>query len=174
MFKDKFQVRCAMLLVIALTGSLLFGGVGAAAATISTTVKLPGYLAKSELPNSIVIVPPPPTEDSAAWSLDEDIARRTFAVRDTVRFELARSDYDLSFPHAAGVYSCTLNAPITEQDTPVLYRLLRRVRTDASDATKAAKSYYQRPRPFMVNHEPLCSPETAKELANRGGGSKSA
>ena len=168
MFQHRSQVHCAMLLVIALAGSLLFGGVAAAAATTSTTVKLPGYLAKSELPNSRVIIPPPPAEDSAALSLDEDIARRTFEVRDTARFVLARSDYDLSFPHAAGVYSCTLNAPITEQDTPVLYRLLRRVRTDASDATKAAKSYYQRPRPFMVNHEPLCSPETAKELAKGG------
>lgn len=168
MYKHKSQVHCAMLLVIALMGSVLFVGVGVAAAATSNTVKLSGYLAKSELPNGMVIIPPPPAEDSAAWRLDVDIARRTFAVRDTARFELARSDYDLSFPHAAGIYSCTLNAPITEQDTPVLYRLLLRVRTDASDATKATKSHYRRPRPFMVNQEPLCSPETTKKLVKGG------
>ncbi len=169
MFKHKSLAYCCMILTIVLAGSLLIGGAAAAAApATSTTVKLPGYLAKNELPDSMTIIPPPPTEDSAALNLDEDVADRTFGVRNTARFELALSDYDLSFPHAAGVYSCTLNAPITEQDTPVLYRLLRRVRTDASDATKAAKNYYQRPRPFMVNKEPMCSPETAKELAKGG------
>ena len=169
MFQHKWLVHCTMFLVIVLAGSLLFGGVGAAAATTaSTTVKLTGYLSKSELPDGMMILPPPPAEGSAAMSLDEDVASRTFGVRDTARFELALSDYDLSFPHAAGVYSCSFNAPITEKDTPVLYRLLRRVRTDSSDATKVAKSYYQRPRPFMVNGEPMCAPETAKELAKGG------
>ena len=43
--------------------------------------------------------------------------------------------------------SCALNAPITEQDTPYLYRLIRRIRTDASLSTYRAKDYYRRTRP---------------------------
>lgn len=130
--------------------------------------KLPGYLGKDNIPDSLGLLPPPPAPGSAAFALDEDVAQRSFAVRDTARFALARLDYDLNFPQAAGTYSCALNAPVTEQDTPTLYRLLRRVRTDASLATGAAKDFYQRKRPFMLNHEPTCAPEGEAALAKNG------
>ena len=164
------KIVLRFLTITVLAWALMLGCAMAAepAAVTGMQAKLPGYLDKSELPNSMEIVPPPPAEGSAAMARDEDVAQRTFSVRDTARFQLALSDYNLLFPHAAGVFSCTLNAPITEADTPVLYRLLRRVRTDASDATKAAKNFYHRPRPFMVNHEPLCAPETASILAKDG------
>ena len=142
------------------------------AANVITTLqpqpKLAGYLGKENVPDSLGLLPPPPAPGSAAFALDEDIAQRSFAVRGTSRFALARTDYDLNFPQAAGTYSCALSAPVTEQDTPTLYRLLRRVRTDASLATGAAKDYYRRQRPFMVNHEPTCAPEAEADLAKNG------
>ncbi len=130
--------------------------------------KLPGYLGKEEVPDSLGLLPPPPAPGSVAFALDEDVAQRTFSLRETPRFAMAHLDYDLTFPNAAGTFSCALNAPVTEQDTPTLYRLLRRVRTDASRATSAAKEHYQRPRPFMVNHEPTCAPEAEAYLAKNG------
>jgi len=129
---------------------------------------LPGYLEDNELPDSLVLLPPPPAPGSAAFALDEDVARRTFAVRGTPRFALALSDYEMAFPHAAGIFSCALNAPVTEQDTPRLYKLLRRTLTDAGLSVRTAKDYYKRPRPFVMNNEPICAPETRGELEANG------
>ncbi len=129
---------------------------------------LVGYLPAKALPNSLALLPPPPATGSAAFAFDEEVARRTFALRDKPRFELALSDYDLRFPHAAGTFSCALNAPITEQDTPHLYMLLRRTLTDAGLSTYAAKDHYKRDRPFVLNNEPICAPETKAQLAKDG------
>ena len=129
---------------------------------------LPGYLEDKEHPDSLVLLPPPPAPGSAALALDEDVARRTFAVRGTPRFAQALSDYDTSFPHAAGLFSCALNAPVTEQDTPRLYKLLRRTLTDAGISGNAAKEYYKRQRPFVMNKEPICAPENKAELESNG------
>lgn len=129
---------------------------------------LPGYLEVKEHPDSLVLLPPPPAPGSAAFALDEDVARRSFAARGTPRFAQALSDYEMSFPHAAGTFSCALNAPVTEQDTPQLYRLLRRTLTDAGLSTLPAKDYYKRQRPFVMNKEPICAPETKAQLEKNG------
>ena len=128
----------------------------------------PGYLQDKDYPDSLALVPAPPTPGSVAFALDEDVAARTFAVRDTPRFAQALVDYDMSFPHAAGAFSCALNAPISEQETPLLYKLLRRTVVDAGKTTLAAKNFYQRQRPFMLNGQPICAPETKAHLENDG------
>ena len=164
-------VICAIVLSLsggyAATADVVFAASGPSISTTSSE-KLPGSLGKEEVPDSLGLLPPPPAPGSAAFALDEDVAQRTFSLRETPRFAMAHLDYDLTFPNAAGTFSCALNAPVTEQDTPTLYRLLRRVRTDASRATSAAKEHYQRPRPFMVNHEPTCAPEAESYLAKNG------
>ena len=129
---------------------------------------LAGYLPTKVLPNSLALLPPPPAAGSLEYALDEDVARRSFALRGTPRFTLALSDYDLRFPHAAGTFSCALNAPITEQDTPHLYMLLRRTMADVGFSTYAAKDHYKRIRPFTLNNEPICAPETKVELEKDG------
>ncbi len=58
---------------------------------------------------------------------------------------------------------------VTEKDTPHLYLLLRRSMADAGYSTYKAKNHYQRARPFMVNHKPVCTPE--EEVMLRGDGS---
>jgi acid phosphatase (class A) len=129
---------------------------------------LVGYLPMKALPNSLALLPPPPATGSAAFALDEDVARRSFALHGTPRFTLALSDYDLRFPQAAGTFSCALNAPITEQETPHLYILLRRTLTDVALSTLAAKDHYNRKRPFALNNEPICAPETKSLLEKDG------
>jgi acid phosphatase (class A) len=81
---------------------------------------------------------------------------------------LAVSDADLSFPHAAGTFSCALNVPITEADTPHLYLLLRRTLTDVGLSTYAAKNHYNRTRPFLWNKEPICTPNERAFLEKDG------
>ena len=129
---------------------------------------LAGYLKPEALPNSLALIPPPPAEGSAAYALDEEVSRKSLALRGTQRWELAAKDAELMFPEAAGTFSCALGIPITEQDTPHLYMLLRRTLADAGLSTYTAKNKYQRKRPFMKNKEPICTPDE-KELLMKDG-----
>jgi acid phosphatase (class A) len=120
------------------------------------------------LPNSLALIPPPPVEGSPALALDEEVSRKSLVLRGTPRWALAVEDADLMFPGAAGTFSCALGVPITEQDTPHLYMLLRRTLADAGFATYTAKNEYQRARPFMVNKEPTCTPDEEEHLMEDG------
>jgi len=140
----------------------------AAAAPIGRPGFLAGYLTTEALPNSLALLPPPPAVGSAALALDEEISRRSFALRETARWALAASDAELDFPRAAETYSCALNAPIGEADAPHLYTLLRRTLSDLGMSTSAAKNQYHRTRPFVVNKEPMCTPEMRAQLEKSG------
>ena len=96
------------------------------------------------------------------------MSRKSFALRGTLRWEIAVEDADLKFPEAVDAFSCTMGTPITEQSMPHLYTLLRRTLVDAALATHAAKHRYQRPRPFMVNREPICTPDEKEKLSKEG------
>ena len=130
--------------------------------------RLAGYLLPQALSNSLALLPPPPVSGSAALALDEEVSRKSLDLRGTPRWELAAEDADLMFPQAAGTFSCTLNAPITEQDTPHLYMLLRRILTDAGLSASRAKMNYQRKRPFVVNKKPICTPDWEGHLRKDG------
>ncbi|MBV1915452.1 MAG: phosphatase PAP2 family protein [Pseudomonadales bacterium] len=130
---------------------------------------LQGYLPIKAHPDSLALVPPPPAKGSIALSLDEKINQEGMTLRGSARWKLAYQDSILMFPEAAGTFSCALNAPITEQDTPHLYMLLRRTLADAGLSTYTAKNHYKRPRPFVLNNEPICSPDDEEML--RGDGS---
>ena len=151
--------------------AMLVAGTSLHAANESVTVPagftgmLPGYLAPGALPNSLALVPPVPAADSSALMLDKEISRRSFLLRNTARWALANSDANLGFPHAAGTFSCALNAPVSEAATPRLYKLLRRTLADLGGSTYAAKIHYQRPRPFVWNQEPICTPNDQAILA---------
>ena len=117
-----------------------------------------GYLKPAELPESQARLPPPPAAASAALAADEDAYRSTRKLRDTPRWALAAKDADLGFPKAAETFSCVLAMPVSEEATPHLNMLLRRVRADASRANDKAKDYYKRRRPFTVHGDPSCTP----------------
>ncbi|WP_051414222.1 acid phosphatase [Pseudoxanthomonas suwonensis] len=127
-----------------------------------------GYLATAALPDSLALVPAPPAAGSAALEQDHAVMRAALALRDTPRFEQARLDADLHFPFAAGTFACALGTDITEQDTPATWRLLRRSLADAAASTRKAKKHYERPRPFVENAAPTCTPEDEEALRSNG------
>ena len=129
---------------------------------------LAGYLQSEMLPDSLAFIPPPPVEGSAALALDKEVSLKSLALQGTPRWDLAVKDAELKFPEAAETFSCALNGQITEQDTPHLYILLRRTVTDAGLSTYSAKNKYKRPRPFMVNGEPICTPDKIEHLKRSG------
>lgn len=64
----------------------------------------PGYLKPAELPNSLVLLGPPPELDSAALARDEEARKATIPLRGADRWKLAFTDADLSFPQAAETF----------------------------------------------------------------------
>jgi len=135
----------------------------------AATTAATGYLQGAAIPDSLALSPAPPVPGSAWAALDEAVARQAIALRGSARFRQAQIDADLQFPAGAQQFSCALGVNVDAQHTPALYRLLQRSLIDASASTKAAKHHYQRPRPFMVNGEPTCTPDDETYL--RGSGS---
>jgi len=159
----KLTLILACLAVLAGYSSLpVHGGDSTSKARIS------GYLAPDALPDSVAIIPPPPTEGSAALRLDREISRRSLALIGSPRWILAAEDDELDFPKAADIFSCSLNVQITEKDTPHLYRLLRRTKSDVGRTVAGAKVAFMRPRPYMVNGKPTCSPRFEGVMSGSG------
>ncbi|RTZ76389.1 MAG: acid phosphatase [Gammaproteobacteria bacterium] len=127
-----------------------------------------GYLAPGSLPDGRAFVPPPPAMDSVAFELDREISRKALTLQGSEHWKLAAADADLDFPPAAETFSCALDAPISEKETPHLYRLLHRTLTDAGLSTYTAKKKYRRKRPFMINGKPNCTPDYTERLEKDG------
>jgi acid phosphatase (class A) len=131
-------------------------------------MKRAGYLSAEAIPDSAILLPAPPAEGTEAMAYDEAVNRQYMTLRDSPRWNQASKDAELTFPEAFEAFSCILNVPITEEATPGLYKLLRRVALDAGKSTRGAKEKYKRPRPFLVNHEPICTPEEQGTLMFNG------
>ncbi len=129
---------------------------------------LEGYLSEDEIPNSLLLVPQPPQEGSAAFELDQEIAANYVALKDEDRKTQAANDAVLSFPEATEAFNMVLDIKISEENTPNLYMILRRTLADAGLSTYAAKNHYQRHRPFMVNNTPTCTPDEEEALRKDG------
>ncbi|MBE8725506.1 acid phosphatase [Flavobacterium hungaricum] len=129
---------------------------------------LHGYLTEEEMPNSLVLLSPPPEIASPAYEIDLEHAKRAVESENEIRFIKAASDADLSFPAAAKCFGTVLEIEINEHKTPKLYVFMRRVMTDAGLSTYAAKNHYNRVRPFVVNNKKTCTPDQEEVLKKVG------
>lgn len=129
---------------------------------------LKGYLAPAELPDSLVLLPAPPTEGSPALAADIATFRSLTKLQNTPRGAMAVADANLSFPEAAAIFSCALGVQISEQATPNLHMLLQRTLTDAALATYKAKDKYVRTRPFVMLNSGSCTPKEEAALVKDG------
>lgn len=127
-----------------------------------------GYLSPGTTPGSLTLLPPPPAPGSGAQARDDEGARAALALQGGPRWDLATQDADLTFPNVAGTFSCAIGAPVTEIETPTLYKLLRRSLSDIGLSTYPTKTKYQRPRPFTVNNKPMCTPAIDAGLRKDG------
>lgn len=129
---------------------------------------LSGYLGR-DLPDSLRLLPAPPGDGTAAFAQDKAVSRASQKLRGSARYTQAAVDANLAFPRAASTFACALGAPITSEESPYLYQLLRRAMTDAALATYGAKDHYKRVRPFVYFNEGTCTPDDEEFL--RGDGS---
>ncbi len=163
-------MKCKFLAVIAFmacsAGALNAADDKAVQNAISRMAK--GYLAPASIPDAGVFLLPPPAPGSAALARDEEAAKAALALRGGPRWALATADADVFSPKATGAFSCTAGFEISPETTPKLDNLLRRTMADLGMASRGVKAKYQRPRPFMVNGEPNCTPDWEPMLRKDG------
>lgn len=140
------------------TAQTSFGATATPFPSTPGTPQLPSYLQAEELPNSLLLVPPPPAAESPAFALDFAVSQRALTLQNSVAWNQAMVDASLKFPQAAGAFACALGLPISEQNSPSLVRMLSKMVPDAGRATALAKHHYKRTRPFMTNGQPICTP----------------
>lgn len=128
----------------------------------------PPYLAPADLPDSLLLVPPPPAPGSAVLLRDEEASRAGLALHGGSRWNIATADADLTSPRATGAMSCAAGFEISPDATPAIDRLLRHMLPDLGLASRPSKMKYGRPRPFMVNGAPSCTPEAEVYLRKDG------
>lgn len=129
----------------------------------------PGYLDRSDLPNSLVLLGPPPATASAALARDEEARKATLSLRSGARWKLASTDADLAFPQAADNFSCAMGIRIDSEGTPRLYAMMQKMLSDFGLSTYGVKNKYNRVRPFVVHNEATCRAD--QEAILRGDGS---
>ncbi len=141
---------------------------GTSAAGASRLMATPGYLAAGTAPDSLLLNPPPPTPGSAAEARDVAAAEAALALHGTPRWKLATQDALLSPETASATFSCAAGLKIDATNTPKLNALLLRTASDLGRSTGRTKQKYMRPRPFMVNGKPMCTPDQEGVLRHDG------
>ena len=127
-----------------------------------------GYLPRGAAPDSLALNPPPPAAGSAAEARDKEAANAALALRGSARWDQAAIDADLFSPGTIGIFSCAAGMTLDPARLPRLAALLRKAGPDLALAVYPSKRKYQRPRPFMVNNQPVCTPNDETPLRSDG------
>jgi acid phosphatase (class A) len=127
-----------------------------------------GYLPRGAAPDSLLLNPLPPAPGSAAEARDIAAAEATFALQGTPRFAQAAIDADLFSPTSTGVFSCAAGFTISPETTPKVVALMRKVAPDLAMSVYPTKRKFMRPRPFMMNGKPTCTPKDEPLLRRDG------
>ena len=127
------------------------------------------FLEIDQVPNSLQLLPGPPDPASVAFLYDQARYNWGKMQRNTPRGEQAFQDARIGGQHLPDAFSEAFGININPQDTPEIYKLIVGMREDAGDlATRAAKDYYNRQRPFSFYGEMTCTPEQQEELSTNG------
>lgn len=127
------------------------------------------FLEIDQVPNSLQLLPGPPDPASVAFLYDQARYNWGKMQRNTPRGEQAFQDARIGGQHLPDAFSEAFGININPQDTPEIYKLIVGMREDAGDlATRAAKDYYNRQRPFSLYGEMTCNPEQQEELSTNG------
>ena len=157
-------------LLIALAGSTAFAQTETPAKKVKDHRTNPEvfFLQEGDVPNSYLLLPPPP--DGASITFLNDQARYSWGktMRNTPRGDQAVTDARVEGNGVPEAFSEAFGVEICE-DTPEILKLVVGMREDAGDlGTREAKNYYNRERPFSFYNEDTCNPEQQEELSTNG------
>lgn len=155
-------------LLVGLAALAIGGTLAAQTATPPAASRLPrGYLGVTP-PDSILLSPAPPAAGSAAEARDVAASQAGLALAGGPRWALATQDADLFTPTVASTFSCAAGREIGPAATPKTDAVLRRTLADFGLSTAVIKRQYNRPRPFMANGKPSCTPSAEAGLRRDG------
>ncbi len=127
------------------------------------------FLSIDDVASSVKLLPPPPQPGSAQFAYDEAQYKWGKMQRITPRGKQAFEDAKLGGEGLSAAFSEAFGMKITKDGTPEVYKLIVRTAGDAGDlATREAKNYYQRMRPFMFFGEQSLTPDDEKGLSTNG------
>lgn len=127
------------------------------------------FLQESEVANSLDLLPPPPAANSIQFLYDKAQYDWGLLQRNTPRGDQAVEDARVDGNGVPRAFSEAFGIEITKESTPEIHKLIINMREDAGDlATRHAKEYYMRVRPFAFYKEETCNPEQQKELSTNG------
>ena len=127
-----------------------------------------GYLKPATMPDALLLLPPPPADGSKALARDRAEEAKALKLQGTIRWQQAIVDADLFTPKATASFSCAAGIAIGPVETPKIDALMRKVGADFGLSTYPVKNKFMRPRPFVGNGQPLCTPEYEKQLRSDG------
>ena len=127
------------------------------------------FLKIDDVASSLNLLPAPPQPDDILFQYD--VARYQWGKlqRNTSRGELAIRDADASASGVCAAFSEAFGYELTEQGTPELFKLVKKIVADAGDlSTREAKNHYKRPRPYMLFGESTSVPQDEEALSHNG------
>lgn len=142
---------------IAIAAALvLLGGGGVWAAFAADAPSPQGYLPAPL--DTTHILPPAPTPGTSRYEADRTIYLQTRSLKDSDRWIMAQGD-DKS-ANILQQLSCSAGVALDKETAPRLTALLLRIRYDVGASTNAAKDYYKRKRPYLIDEGPICIDKT--------------
>lgn len=127
------------------------------------------FLQEGDVPNSFILLPPPP--DAGSITFLNDQARYSWGktMRNTERGAQASRDANVDGNGVPMAFSEAFGVDINEETAPEILKLIVGMREDAGDlATREAKNFYNRQRPFSFYEEDTCNPRQQAELSTNG------
>lgn len=147
--------------------SLLIGSIAITGSSVTANAA-DGYLQAEQAPNSLKVLPLPPTLQSAGQIRDNAIFKDNQAQKGSARWAQAAIDADLSDEHLGLPFSEAFGLEISAKNTPVIYSIMQKVRADSSLSTQDAKKHYNRERPFVHFNVATCTPQDEATLKKNG------
>ncbi len=114
------------------------------------------YIAGASLPDTTLILPPPPLPGSPEQAADDALFHRTRALQGTPRWTLAQNDARLDTASVLADFSCALGFPIDPKTSPALAFLLSHAGADMGPELDRTKNLWRRHRPYIGNDLPIC------------------
>lgn len=127
------------------------------------------YLLEGSVLDSKAFLQAPPDTTSAHYAYDKEMYEWGKSMRDTPRGKQAIQDANLNEGWQDRDFSEAFGYALTPENAPEIVKLLSNMKEDAGDlATRSAKNYYMRKRPFMVFHEQSATPWDEESLSKNG------
>ena len=114
------------------------------------------YMSGATLPDTTLILPPPPLPGSPAQAADDAVFHEARKLQGTARWTLARNDARLDTADVLADFSCALGFAVDTKTAPTLVFLLSHAGADMGPELDRSKNLWKRHRPYVGNDLPIC------------------